>query len=55
MISQTLTNWWRECTKFYRFIVRHRQQRHNFVLAIRGTEAWVEWLDDAMTGLVRFR
>lgn len=47
--------WWREKPKFYGFIARHRQQKHNFVLAIRGTEGWVEWLDDAMARLMRFR
>lgn len=47
--------WWRETPKFYGFIARHQQQKHNFVLAIRGTEGWVEWLDDAMARLVLFR
>jgi hypothetical protein len=47
--------WWREKPKFYGFIARHQEQKHNFVLAIRGTEGWVEWLDDAMARLVRFR
>ncbi len=47
--------WWRETPKFYGFIARHKEQKHNFVLAIRGTKGWVEWLDDAMARLVRFR
>jgi hypothetical protein len=47
--------WWREKPKFYGFLARHGQQRHNFVLAIRGTEGWVEWLDDFMARLVKFR
>ena len=47
--------WWREKPKFYGFIARHREQRHNFVLALRGTEGWVEWLDDFMARLVRFK
>ncbi len=47
--------WWREKPKFYGFIARHREQKHNFILAIRGTEGWVEWLDDAMARLVPFR
>lgn len=47
--------WWREKPKFYGFLARHQQQKHNFILAIRGTEGWVEWLDDAMALLVRFR
>jgi lipase (class 3) len=47
--------WWRETPKFYGFLARHQQQKHNFILAIRGTEGWVEWLDDAMARLVRFR
>ena len=47
--------WWRETPKFYGFIARHGEEKHNFVLAIRGTEGWVEWLDDAMARLVPFR
>ena len=47
--------WWREKPKFYGFIARHKEQKRNFVLALRGTEGWVEWLDDAMARLVRFR
>jgi Lipase (class 3) len=46
--------WRRETPKFYGFIARHQQQKHNFVLAIRGTEGWVEWLDDAVVRLVPF-
>lgn len=46
--------WWREKPKFYGFLARHKEQKHNFVLAIRGTEGWVEWLDDAMARLVKF-
>src|SRR5260370_2397293 len=38
--------WWREIPQFYGFIARHGQQKHNFVLAIRGTEGMVERLDD---------
>jgi hypothetical protein len=45
----------RERPKFYGFIARHREQKHNFVVAIRGTEGWVEWLDDFMARLVPFR
>jgi len=47
--------WWRETPKFYGFIARHREQTQNFVLAIRGTEGQVEWLDDFMATMVRFR
>jgi len=47
--------WWREKPKFYGFIARHREQKHNFVLVIRGTKGWVEWLDDFMARLVPFR
>ena len=47
--------WWREKPKFYGFIARHREQKRNFVLAIRGTKGWVEWLDDSMARLVPFR
>ena len=46
--------WRRETAKFYGFIARHQQQKHNLVLAIRGTEGWVEWLDDAVVRLVPF-
>jgi len=41
--------------KFYGIIGRHAQQKHNFILAIRGTEGLIEWLDDAMVHLVPFR
>jgi len=47
--------WWREKPKFYGFIARHREQKRNFVLAIRGTKGWVEWRDDFMARLVPFR
>ncbi len=47
--------WWREIPQFYGFIARHGQQKHNFVLAIRGTEGMVEWLDDFTARLVPFR
>ena len=47
--------WWREKPKFYGFIARHREQKRNFVLALRGTEGTVEWLDDFMARLVPFR
>lgn len=46
---------WREKPKFYGFIARNREQKHNFVLAIRGTEGLVEWLDDFMATMVHFR
>lgn len=46
---------WKEIPRFYGILARHRDQKHNFVLAIRGTEGWVEWLDDAVTRLVPFR
>lgn len=49
------TFWGREIPKFYGLIGRHRQQRHNFILAIRGTEGAVEWFDDTTAFLVRFR
>jgi hypothetical protein len=44
-----------EVPKFYGILARHREQKRNFVLAIRGTEGWIEWLDDAMVHLVPFR
>ena len=47
--------WWKEKPKFYGFLARHKEQKHNFVLALRGTEGWVEWLDDAMARLVKFK
>ena len=43
-----------ELPKFYGFIARHKQDRHAYLLAIRGTEGWIEWLDDAMVHLVPF-
>ena len=46
--------WWKEKPKFYGFLARHKEQKHNFVLAIRGTEGMVEWLDDFMARLVKF-
>src|SRR5229473_3494471 len=49
------TFWGQEIPKFYGIIGRHREQKHSFVLAIRGTEGWVEWLDDAVVRLVPFR
>jgi triacylglycerol lipase len=44
-----------EMPKFYGIVVRHKMQKHNFILAIRGTEGLVEWLDDAFVHLVPFR
>jgi hypothetical protein len=41
-------------TKFYGFISRSLQNRHEFVLAIRGTEGVIEWWDDVFTRLVPF-
>jgi len=41
-------------TKFYGFIARSLQNRHEFVLAIRGTEGVMEWWDDVFTRLVPF-
>jgi hypothetical protein len=43
-----------EVPKFYGFIARHTGDRHAYILAIRGTEGWIEWLDDAMVHLVPF-
>jgi len=43
-----------EVPKFYGFIARNQQDRHAYLLAIRGTEGWIEWLDDAMVHLVPF-
>jgi predicted lipase len=36
-----------ETPKFYGFIARNKNDRHDFILAIRGTEGWMEWFDDA--------
>ncbi len=47
--------WGHETPMFYGLIGRHREQKRNFILAIRGTEGKVEWFDDAMAFLVRFR
>ena len=44
-----------EMPKFYGIVVRHKVQKHSFILAIRGTEGLVEWLDDAFVHLVPFR
>jgi len=44
-----------EIPKFYGLIARDTTQKHSFILAIRGTEGWVEWLDDAMVHLIPFR
>src|SRR5208283_5322631 len=33
--------------KFYGFIARNKNHKHDFILAIRGTEGWMEWFDDA--------
>jgi hypothetical protein len=30
--------WWRERPKFYGFIAWSQEQKHNFILAIRGAE-----------------
>jgi hypothetical protein len=43
-----------EMVKFYGFIGRNQGDRHDYILAIRGTEGWVEWLDDAAIHLVPF-
>lgn len=47
--------WWSKIPKFYGILARNREQKHNFVLAIRGTEGLIEWLDDAVVRLVAFR
>lgn len=44
-----------ELPKFYGMVARHRVQKHNFILAIRGTEGMIEWLDDAKVHLIPFR
>src|SRR5207244_9472770 len=44
--------WWSEKPKFYGFIAWRREQKHNFVLDIRGTEGVVGGLDDFMDSLV---
>lgn len=44
----------RDETKFYGFIARSQANRHEFVLAIRGTEGVMEWWDDAFAPLVPF-
>lgn len=55
VIMSDFTFWGKEIPKFYGLIARHQQQKRNFILAIRGTEGTVEWFDDAMAFLVRFR
>jgi len=49
------TFWGQEIIRFYGIVGRHRKQKHNFVLAIRGTEGVVEWMDDGVVRLVPFR
>lgn len=44
-----------EIPKFYGLIARDSTQKHSFILAIRGTEGWIEWFDDCMVHLVPFR
>lgn len=55
VIMSDFTFWGREIPKFYGMIGRHQQQKRNFILAIRGTEGAIEWLDDATAFLVPFR
>ncbi|HKH97477.1 MAG TPA: lipase family protein [Candidatus Sulfotelmatobacter sp.] len=43
-----------EIPKFYGFVARNTTDRHDYILAIRGTEGLVEWLDDAAIHLVPF-
>lgn len=43
-----------EIPKFYGLIARDTTEKHSFILAIRGTEGWVEWFDDCMVHLVPF-
>jgi predicted lipase len=40
--------------RFYGVMARHRERLSEFVVAIRGTEGVVEWLDDAVVRLVPF-
>ena len=40
--------------KFYGFIARNKDTQQDFVLAIRGTEGFTEWWDDASAYLVPF-
>jgi hypothetical protein len=44
----------REEPKFYGFIVRNKNNREDFAVAIRGTEGFTEWWDDASAYLVPF-
>lgn len=44
-----------EIPKFYGLIARDTTAKHSYILAIRGTEGWAEWLDDAMIHLIPFR
>ncbi|HKW33453.1 MAG TPA: lipase family protein [Candidatus Acidoferrum sp.] len=55
IIMSDFTFWGKEIPKFYGLIGRHQQQKRNFILAIRGTEGAIEWLDDATAFLVPFR
>jgi len=40
--------------QFYGYIARNKNDRHDFILAIRGTEGLVEWIDDVFIHLVPF-
>ena len=55
VIMSDFTFWGKEIPKFYGLIGRHQQQKRDFILAIRGTEGAIEWLDDATAFLVPFR
>jgi hypothetical protein len=44
----------REEPKFYGFIARNKNNREDFAVAIRGTEGFTEWWDDASAYLVPF-
>ena len=55
IIMSDFVFWWQEIPKFYGVLCRHKEQKRSFVLALRGTEGWVEWLDDATARLTPFR
>jgi hypothetical protein len=47
--------WYRLPMGFYGLMARNRTDHHQYVVALRGTKSMVEWWDDGVTRLVRFR
>jgi Lipase (class 3) len=47
--------WYRLPMGFYGLMARSRTDHHQYVVALRGTKSMVEWWDDGVTRLVRFK